>query len=40
MMGMRSGQTIHMGDRVMVRVEAADLAKRMLDFSLVDPGIT
>ena len=38
MHGLRSGQVIHLGDRVMVRVEAADLAKRMLDFSMVDPA--
>jgi len=38
MEGTRSGQTIHLGDRVLVRVEAADMAKRMLDFSMVDPS--
>ena len=38
MHGLRSGRVIHLGDRVMVRVEAADLAKRMLDFSMVDPA--
>lgn len=38
MHGLRSGRVIHMGDRVVIRVEAADLAKRMLDFSMVDPA--
>ena len=33
--GLRSGRVLHMGDRVAVKVVAADLARRQLEFALI-----
>jgi ribonuclease R len=38
MRGLRHGKVVHLGDRVLVRVMAADLARRSLDFEMVDPS--
>lgn len=38
MRGLRHGKVVHLGDRVLVRVLAADLARRSLDFEMVDPA--
>ena len=38
LVGMRSGRTFRMGDRVMIRVVSANLEKRQLDYEWVMSG--
>ncbi|MGZ8550963.1 MAG: hypothetical protein ACXWV2_09890, partial [Chitinophagaceae bacterium] len=43
LVGMRSGKKFRMGDKVRIKVAAANLIKRQLDYDWVpvsDPGIT